>query len=86
MPVETITCWMGRVNMRDTWAYLHPSADEQLEWLSDSIRNGEMVGPTASIYWALPPTEREEFLRGQIQAVHYTPMGWCAHNFAIEAL
>lgn len=36
------------------------------------------------MYFALPEAERDIFLEGQIQAVHFTPLGLCIHDFAID--
>jgi hypothetical protein len=84
LPVDLQTRWMGRKTPRDTGAYLHSTVEERLDWVKSAIRGGEVVGPMARIYFALPEGERDTFLEGQIQAVHITPMGICIHDFAIE--
>jgi len=75
---------MGRKHEQDTGAYLHSTVDERLLWVKSGIRNEEIVGPMANVYFELPEDERDAFLEGQIQAVHITPMGICIHDFAIE--
>jgi hypothetical protein len=84
LPVDLQTRWMGRQNPQDTQAYRHATAEERLQWLKNGIRNGEICGTMANVYFALPEEERDEFLEGQIQAVHVTPLGLCLHDFAID--
>jgi integrase len=84
LPVEVLTRWMGRSDARDTQDYRHATIDERLVWLKKSIREGTVVGFMTDVYHALPTIERDEFLNGQIQAVHVTPLGICVHDFAIE--
>lgn len=84
LPIDIQTRWMGRKNPMDTGAYLHSTVEERLVWVKSGIRSGEIVGPMANVYFALPEDERDAFLEGQIQAVHITPMGICIHDFAID--
>lgn len=84
LPVELLTRWMGRSDARDTQDYRHATVDERLAWLKENIREGTVAGFMADVYHALPTVERDEFLNGQIQAVHVTPLGICVHDFAIE--
>ena len=84
LPIDLQTRWMGRSNAKDTGAYLHSTVDERLVWLKEGIREGTVSGPIAQVYFELPVDERDEFLEGQIQAVHITPMGICVHDFAIN--
>jgi hypothetical protein len=75
---------MGRDNPRDTDAYKHATMDERLAWVKQGIQDGELTGAMSDTYFELPVVERDLFLEGQVQAVHYTPMGLCLHDFAIE--
>ncbi len=84
LPTELQTRWMGRENPRDTQAYQHATVEERLVWVKNGIRNGEIGGTIASVYFALPEDERDVFLEGHIQAVHFTPLGVCIHDFAID--
>jgi hypothetical protein len=84
LPVDLQTRWMGRENPQDTQAYQHATVEERLQWVKNGIRNGEICGTTASVYFALPEEERDIFLEGHIQAVHFTPLGLCIHDFAID--
>jgi hypothetical protein len=84
LPVDVQTRWMGRKHAKDTEAYLHSTVEERLQWVKNGIRNGEMQGSMARVYFELPEYERDEFLEGQVQAVHITPMGVCIHDFAVE--
>ncbi len=84
LPVDLQTRWMGRENPQDTQAYRHATVDERLQWLKNGIRDGEICGTMANVYFALPEEERDEFLDGQVQAVHVTPLGLCIHDFAID--
>jgi hypothetical protein len=84
LPVNQQTRWFGRENPRDTQAYQHANFEERLQWVKDGIRNGEICGTIAHVYFALPEDERDVFLEGQIQAIHFTPLGLCLHDFAID--
>lgn len=84
LPIELLTRWMGRENAYDTEAYRHASVDERLAWVKQSIQEERLSGTMTDVYFELPEGERDAFLSGQIQAVHFTPMGICIHDFAIE--
>lgn len=84
LPVDLQTRWMGRENPKDTQAYQHATVEERLQWVKNGIRDGEMCGTIASVYFALPEEERDVFLEGHIQAAHFTPLGLCIHDFAID--
>ena len=84
LPVDLQTRWLGRENVQDTQAYRHATVEERLQWVKNGIRNSEICGTIANVYFALPEEERDVFLESQIQAVHFTPMGLCIHDFAID--
>lgn len=84
LPTELQTRWMGRENPRDTQAYQHATVEERLQWVKNGIRQGEIGGTIASVYFALPEEERDVFLEGHIQAAHFTPLGVCIHDFALD--
>jgi hypothetical protein len=84
LPVDLQTRWMGREHPQDTHAYHHATVEERLQWVKDGIRTGEICGTIATVYFALPEEERDVFLEGHIQAVHFTPLGLCTHDFAID--
>lgn len=84
LPVDLQTRWMGRENPKDTQAYQHATVEERLKWVKNGIRTGEIGGTIANVYFALPEEECDVFLEGHIQAVHFTPLGLCIHDFAID--
>jgi integrase len=84
LPMEMLTRWMGRENPRDTDAYRHLTCDERLEQIKSSIRAGETSGQAAEFYNSLAPEDREEYLDGRVQAVHYTPFGVCLHDYSVS--
>jgi hypothetical protein len=84
LPIDVLTRWMGRDYPRDTEVYRHATVDERLAWVRRGIQQQELGGTVASVYFALPEAERQAFLEGQVQAVHFTPMGLCLHDFAVE--
>jgi hypothetical protein len=84
LPVELLTRWMGREHPRDTDAYRHLTTDERIAWVKAGIRGGEMSGKLVRFYNALVSAERDDFLEGRIQAVHFTPFGVCTHDFAVS--
>lgn len=84
MPVDSIARWLGHENRLATEAYRHATFEERVQWVKQSIRNGQIHGALAEAYFEIPLVGRDVFLEGQIQAVHFTPMGICVHDFAIE--
>jgi hypothetical protein len=84
LPMDVLTRWMGRENPRHTDAYRHATMEERLHWVKDGIPAQQFAGTMANVYFELPEAERDLFLASQIQAVHFTPMGLCVHDFAVE--
>jgi hypothetical protein len=83
LPVELQTRWLGRENARDTEVYRHATVSERLEWVKAGIREGTVGGVKTDVYFELPHGQREDFLEGEIQAVHFTAFGMCLHDFAV---
>lgn len=83
LPVELQTRWLGRENAGDTEAYRHATVSERLEWVKAGMREGTLNGAKTGVYFELPHSQREGFLEGEIQAVHFTPFGICLHDFAL---
>ena len=77
------TRWLGRENARDTEAYRHATMDERIQWVKNGIRDGQISGTLANVYFQLPEEERDIFLEGQVQAVHFTALGLCLHDYSI---
>lgn len=84
LPTEVLMRWMGRTDRRSVAAYKHATMDERLRWVKEGIRADQLQGTMTATYFELPDTERDLFLDGQVQAVHFTPMGLCLHDFAVE--
>lgn len=76
--------WFGRENQQDTFAYHHATVEERLEWTQQNIRNGNIGGFLADVYFSLPEEDRDIFLEGQVQAVHFTALGLCLHDFSLD--
>lgn len=83
LPVELQTSWLGRENARDTEAYRHATVSERLEWVKAGMREGTLSGAKTAVYLELPHGQREDFLEGEVQAVHFTAFGICLHDFAV---
>ena len=47
------------------------------------IQEGKSAGPKASMYFELPRAKRERYLGGEVQAVRFTALGLCLHDFAL---
>lgn len=84
LSVELQTRWLGRDDARDTEAYRHATMDERLQWVKNGICGGQIGGKLADVYFQLPKDERDVFLEGQVQAVHFTALGLCLHDYSIE--
>jgi hypothetical protein len=74
---------MGREHSKDTEAYRHATVDERLEWVKAGIQEGKLAGPKASMYFELPRAKRDRYVDGEVQAVHFTALGLCLHDFAV---
>jgi hypothetical protein len=83
LAVELQSRWMGREYSRDTEAYRHATVDERLEWVKAGIQEGRLAGPKATMYFELPSAKRDRYLDGEVQAVHFTALGLCLHDFAV---
>jgi len=83
LPVDLQTRWLGRENPRGTEAYRHATVDERLAWVKEGIRNGQLSGAKAEVFFELPRSKRDVFLEAEIQAVHVTAFGLCLHDFAV---
>jgi len=83
LPVDLQSRWMGREHSRDTDAYRHATVDERLEWVKAGIQDGKLAGPKATMYFDLPTAKRDRYLNGEVQAVHFTALGLCLHDFAV---
>lgn len=83
LPIDLQTRWLGRENPKDTEAYRHASVEERLAWVKAGIREGQLSGFKADIYFELSPKDRAGYLEGEIQAVHFTAFGLCLHDFAL---
>ncbi len=83
LPVDLQSRWMGREHSRDTDAYRHATVDERLEWVKAGIQDGKLAGPKATMYFDLPMAKRDRYLNGEVQAVHFTALGLCLHDFAV---
>lgn len=83
LPVELQSRWMGREHAQDTEAYRHATVDERLHWVKAGIREGRLAGSKANMYFELPTAKRDRYLDGEVQAVHFTALGLCLHDFAV---
>ncbi|MGI8467809.1 MAG: hypothetical protein ACR2N3_05085 [Pyrinomonadaceae bacterium] len=84
LPMELLSRWMGRDNLKDTQAYIHLTQEEKIEWVKKGIRDDITKEVLNEVYFSLPDEERDIFLDGQIQAVHFTHLGVCTHDFAVS--
>lgn len=84
LSTETLTRWMGRDNPKDTEAYIHFTQEEKINFVKEGIKNNSVKGVLSEAYFYLSKDERDIFLDGQIQAVHFTHLGICTHDFAVS--
>src|SRR5260370_41185157 len=82
-PVGSQSRWMGGEPTGDNAADRRATVDERLEWVKAGIQDGKLAGPKASMYFELPSTKRDRYLDGEVQAVHFTALGLCLHDFAV---
>lgn len=76
-----ITRWQGREHIGDLAAYDMRSMVERVATVWDAIRGGRLRGQVAQVYVQLADDVRDEWLEGQVQAMHVTPLGLCIHDF-----
>lgn len=76
------TKWFNRKNPRDTKAYQHTSPQKKAMMYREKIKLGEVGGPIAKIYEALPVERKEAFLIAKVKAVHDVGAGMCTRVFA----
>lgn len=80
-PDYVIARWQGRRQVAEVETYKHLTQEKRLETLRNAIEGGRVTGPLAKMYFSLRSDARGAFLEGQLQAVHFTPLGLCVHNF-----
>lgn len=76
------TKWFNRKSPRDTKAYQHTSPQKKALMYREKIKLGEIGGPIAKIYEALPVERKEAFLIAKVKAVHDVGAGMCTRVFA----
>jgi integrase len=79
-----IARWQGREQLGDINAYKHMSSTERIEWAKRKIRQHEIQGDVAEMYFSIAEDTRDLFLDNQLQAVHFTPLGLCIHDFSVS--
>ena len=78
-----VTLWFGRKSVAHTRPYLKSGPEVLRNEVRARLAKGELAGPKAEMFNALPTDRREAFLNGIIQAAQYTPIGWCVRNFSV---
>ena len=74
--------WMGRRDVKQNATYKHGTVAHRTQKAREMIAQGSLIGPVSEVYHSLPPIEREEFLNAAVEAVHFTEIGACVHNYA----
>lgn len=74
--------YFGRVNPKDNRAYQHMSMRERVLKAREDLKNGNMLGPIATVISRLPIDKKDLILRARVQAVHVVPGGACFHEFS----
>jgi hypothetical protein len=74
--------WQGREHIGDLASYDKRSMAERVEKVKSLLMTGRLKGQVAQGYFQLATDVRDEWLAGQVQAMHVTPLGLCVHDFS----
>jgi hypothetical protein len=80
-PDHILARWHGRRSVAEVGSYKHLTQEKRLETLKAALHAGRVKGPLATMYFNLKSDVRDEFLEGQLQAIHVTSLGLCVHDW-----
>lgn len=75
--------WQGREHVGDLATYDRRSMVERATSIKSHIQSGRLRGQVAQAYVQIAEDERDEWLEGQVAAMHVTPLGLCVHDFSV---
>jgi hypothetical protein len=80
-----LALWRGRRDVSQNQAYKHGTVEQRVAAVQEMIRARKLHGPVADIYHSInDPVEKEKFLEVFVSVAHFTPLGICVHDFALE--
>lgn len=80
-----LALWMGRRDVSQNQAYKHGTVEQRVAAVQEMIRSRKLHGPVVDIYHSInDPVEKEQFLEVFVGVAHFTPLGICVHDFALE--
>lgn len=82
VPLTVLTKVFGRVNKKDTLAYLYTSPQKRTEQAREMFKNGNMIGPKVDIANSIPINERDTIIDVLTESVHYLGHGFCSHDWS----
>jgi integrase len=77
-----IARWQGREHVGDIAAYDKRSMADKVRAVKAAIGAGKLRGTVQQVYVQLADDVRDQWLEGQVQAMHVTPLGLCVHDFS----
>lgn len=82
VPLTVLTKVFGRVNKKDTLAYLYTSPQKRTEQAREMFKNGNMIGPKVDIVNSIPVHKRDIVIDVLTESVHYLGHGFCSHDWS----
>lgn len=78
-----IARWSGRKDIRENSSYDHTGGRHLAEKLREAVKTNAMQGPISHTFEALPPVDRESFLKARFATAHSTDIGMCVQDFSL---
>ena len=78
-----IARWSGRKDVRENATYDHTGGRHLAEKMREALQTGAMRGPVVDTVDALPPVERESFLKARFATAHTTDIGMCVQDWSL---
>jgi hypothetical protein len=83
LPQLDIARWSGRKRVEQNAAYDHTGGLHLGRYLQSTFGTEAMNGPIVATLQALPPAERESFLKARFNTAHMTDIGACAQDWSM---
>jgi hypothetical protein len=78
-----IARWSGRKRIEQNAAYDHTGGRQLRKRAREMLETNAMQGSMAETVAALPPLEREEFIKARINTAHMTEIGACISDWSL---
>lgn len=75
--------WSGRKRVEQTAWYDHTGGRQLAKRAQDMVKTDALRGPLKGLIEALPPVDREAFVKARINSAHMTDIGACIQDWSL---